>query len=137
MDIRAYTGNQILIGTFVGGPLAAIYYLKKNFDAMGRVDYARKTIQYGALIIVIMLALVPFLPTFIPGVAYAIAYAAAAKAIYEQHHKIALKDGPRYSHWNVAGVAILSIIAFVIILIPVVFIFDALGVLPMEEASSV
>lgn len=127
MDSRAYTQGQIFLGTFLGGPLAAIYFIKKNFDAMGDAKQSKQTIIIGLSLVAALLAILPFLPDFIPSVAYAAGYAAAAQAIYIQK-QATLKDSPRYSHWNVALVALLSIVAFVAIIIPMIYVYYALGI---------
>ncbi|OFW88265.1 MAG: hypothetical protein A3J37_06840 [Alphaproteobacteria bacterium RIFCSPHIGHO2_12_FULL_45_9] len=134
MEKLAYTKFQILIGTFLGGPLAGIYFIKKNFDAMGDTAQAKKTVIIGLSLVAALLALLPVMPEFIPGVVYAIAYASAAQAIYIQK-QISLKDTPRYSHWNVTLVVVISILVFVAIILPLIYVYDMLGFLPDEELT--
>lgn len=131
MEKLAYTKFQILIGTFLGGPLAGIYFIKKNFDAMGDTAQAKKTVIIGLSLVAALLALLPVMPEFIPGVVYAIAYASTAQAIYIQK-QISLKDNPRYSHWNVTLVVVISILVFVAIILPLIYLYDMLGFLPDE-----
>lgn len=129
MEKFAYTKGQILLGTFIGGPLAAIYFLKKNFDAMGDANQSQKTVKIGLILLVFLLVILPLLPEAIPSVAYSVAYAAATHTIYAHHQQTFLKNHPRFSHWNTAGVAIAAIIIFMSILFPLVYLYYELGIL--------
>jgi hypothetical protein len=44
---KIYSPNQVGLGTFFGGPLAAVYFLKKNFDAVDNSATAEKTVIIG------------------------------------------------------------------------------------------
>jgi hypothetical protein len=128
VEQKAYTRGQIIIGTFIGGPFAAMYFLKKNFDLQGDKESSKKTIIVGLSIVAILLAAVPVLPESIPSFVYGVAYTAIAQAVYEQKQK-SLKDTPRYSHWNVAGVTVLSIVMFLILAIPLILIYSNMGLI--------
>lgn len=132
----AYTKNQVFWGTFFGGPIAAVYFLKKNFDAMGNGALSQKTVKLGAQIIFLFALAVPFLPDAIPSVAYSIAYSFVARMIYEQH-QTSLQNAPRYSHWNVVGYALLWMVAIMAVIIPVAMIYDFLGWIDLSAAPPV
>lgn len=128
MDQQAYTKNQILWGTFLGGPLAAVYMLKKNFDVMNDIDQSQKTTKFGLLFVLALIAIVPVLPQFIPGVAYAIGYTVAAQQFYVQK-QISLKDNPRFSNWKVLGVSLASLAIFIAVGLPLVYLYYTLGII--------
>lgn len=129
MDKLAYTRGQILFGTLLGGPLAGVYFIKKNFDAMDDADLSKKTTVIGLSLVAALFIVLPFLPEFIPGIAYAIAYAATAQSVYVQKQQVILKENPRYPHWNVAAVVALSLIAFIAICFPLIYVYYELGIL--------
>ncbi|MGX9417354.1 hypothetical protein ACXJY6_05145 [Vibrio sp. RC27] len=58
---KVYSPMQISIGTYLGGPLAAIYFLKVNFDTLGKKQFSNRTLFYGSLIVLCLILLVPFL----------------------------------------------------------------------------
>lgn len=126
MDNPAYTRHQIMLGSFVGGPFAAIYFLKKNFDAMGDTAQSKKTVIIGLCLVVALLAIMAA-PLPIPRVVYPVAYAALAQAIYMQK-QISLKDTPSFSNKNVAIIAAISFIAFAAILLILVYVAYAFGI---------
>jgi hypothetical protein len=128
MEKLAYTKNQITWGTFLGGPLAAVYLLKKNFDVMSATEDSQKTMRFGLLFVVVLMALVPILPQFIPSVVYALGYTFAAQSIYVQK-QMSLKDNPRFSNWNVLGVALASLAIFIAIGVPLVYFYYAVGII--------
>ena len=125
---QAYSKNQVTLGTFFGGPLAATYMLKKNFDVMGDATHSQKTIKYGLIFTLALILISPMLPSSIPGVVYGMAYTMAARSFYIQKQET-LKDTPRFSNWNVAGVALLSLLAFLAVGLPIVYLYYATGIL--------
>lgn len=127
----AYSKGQVFWGTILGGPIAAVYFLKKNFDAMGNRELSQKTITLGSLIVLLLVLVLPFLPDFIPSVAYSIAYGFTARMIYEQQ-QTSLKDVQTYSNWNVVGYALLWMIVIVALIIPVAMLYDHLGLINLS-----
>lgn len=128
MNKLAYTKNQITWGTFLGGPLAPVYLLKKNFDAMNDAEQSQKTVRYGLIFVLALIAIAPLLPEFIPSIVYAISYTFAAQNFYVQK-QTSLKDNPRFSNWNVLGVALVSLVTFIAIGLPIVYLYYAVGIL--------
>ncbi|HAJ89760.1 MAG TPA: hypothetical protein DCM27_01910 [Rhodospirillaceae bacterium] len=131
MENRAYTKNQVALGTFFGGPFAAIYMLKKNFDVMGDMTQSQKTIKFGLMLTFAFVLIVPFLPEFIPSVVYGVAYTLGAQSFYVQN-QASLKDNPRFSNWNVTGLAVISLIAIFIVILLVIGFYDISGIMPLE-----
>ena len=131
-SLKLYTPLQIRFRSFLGGPIAAIYYLKENFSVLGNSAEARKTVFWGVAIVVGMMISIPFLPDRFPHYVIPLAYAYAAGAVAEkwQLGKQAIVDSGKYqfqSNWRVCGLALLLMIAFIGILFVEIFCLVQLG----------
>jgi hypothetical protein len=62
---KIYNLNQIIYGSLVGGPIAAAYYVGKNFQLMGNRKAQKNVIAIG-LITAMILSLVALLPFELP-----------------------------------------------------------------------
>lgn len=114
---RYFSPNQIYVGTFLGGPVAAIWYLARNFSAFGQDEAVRSTWLYGALFTLVFVEVLLFLPDDIPSVAYSAFYTGIAAFLLEKYQaknlKAAAEDAQalKESNWKVAGIAVVGIIA--------------------------
>src|SRR5450631_1834946 len=107
-----YTPLQIRAGSFLGGPIAAVYFLRKNFRVLDKVPEARTTLVWGVAFVVGLLVLVPVLPDHFPNYVIPLFYSFAAGSMAEkwQLQKQAIVDSGRYqfqSNWRVFGLALL------------------------------
>lgn len=130
--------NQIALGSFWGGPIAAVYYLRQNYLAMGKGEYAQKTLTYGMLLIVSLLGLLPFLPEQFPNMLLPLMYSVCAKqvAITTQLEKKNIEESEEYtfeSNWNIFGVGILTLLLFCALALMVIFMLESLGLLILVE----
>ena len=124
---------QIAGGSFWGGPIATVYYLRKNYLATGNKELAQKALLYGTLFIIFMLGLIPFLPEKFPSIALHLAYCLAARQIAKttQLKKEQIEGSEEYtfeSNWKIFGVGILTMLIFLILAIAVLFVLDAAGI---------
>ena len=118
---------QIAIVSFWGGPIATVYYLRKNYLATGNKELAQKALLYGTLFIIFMLGLLPFLPEKFPNTALPLANCLAARMIAEttQLKKEQIEGSEEYtfeSNWKIFGVGILTMSIFSILLFTVLFV---------------
>jgi hypothetical protein len=109
--IPLYSPIQVGVSAFVGGPFGAVFTLWKNFRALGNERAATHTLIGGAVFIVAVLAVVPFLPDKFPNSPIPIAYTVAAIVIARQYQltKQAIRESEQYqfrSNWNVFGISI-------------------------------
>ncbi|MFA7275416.1 MAG: hypothetical protein WC043_01280 [Pseudobdellovibrionaceae bacterium] len=123
---KSYSKNQVSAAAFFFGPLAALYCLKKNFDAMGEPEQAQKMVRYGTLLTLTFILIAPFLPSAIPPAVYAAAYAAVAMTFYQQK-QTSLNDASRFSNWNVVGYGFLWLAIFVVLLLATAMLYIELG----------
>ncbi len=66
IDNKVYSPVQAALGAFLGGPVASVFFLLKNFDVTNNQEAIKKTKVIGAIIIVLFLLILPFLPENFP-----------------------------------------------------------------------
>lgn len=124
---------QIALGSVWGGPLAAVYFLRKNYIAIGNEDYAQKSLVLGIIFVALLVGVLPFLPENFPRIALPLAYSLGARAISEatQLKKDQIKSSAEYefeSNWKIFGIGAITLIMGLVIIILSVFVFDAIGI---------
>jgi hypothetical protein len=133
-NAKLYTPAQIRFGSFLGGPIAAAYLLRENFLVLDRGPEARTTVVWGVVFVAGLMALLPFLPTRFPNLIVPLLYSFAAGSVADkwQLQKQAIVDSGKYqiqSNWRVFGMALLSMIAFMLIVVLGIFCLAALGLM--------
>jgi hypothetical protein len=129
---RLYTPLQVRLGSFLGGPIASVYFLRENFRILGKASEARATLIWGSAFVICLWASLPFLPTRLPNYVVPLAYSYAAGSITNkwQLQKQAIVDSGTYqvqSSWRVFGLALLFASAFLVVGAVVYLCFVALG----------
>jgi hypothetical protein len=112
-----YSPNQVGAGSFVGGPFAVVYLLWANFRALGEAGRARATFFWGAIFVVVIFLIVPFLPEKFPNMVIPVAYTVVARLVADRHQmsKQAIAASGRHefqSSWKVLGLSIALLAAF-------------------------
>jgi hypothetical protein len=118
--IQIYSPTQVATASFLGGPFATIFVLKKNFDAFGDRAHSKQTLLWGALFIVLLLVVLPILPDKFPNMVIPIAYTVTARELAKKYQmtKQAISESEQFgfrSNWNVLGISIGFFIAFLVI----------------------
>jgi hypothetical protein len=116
--ISIYSPKQVLTGSLLGGPIAAVYFLRRNFQALGNPDAARRTLWWGIVFNIAVTAAMPFLPDRFPNYVLPLAYSWAAHGIAasKQLSKETIASSPEFSfqsNWRVVGLAIVFLVATV------------------------
>jgi hypothetical protein len=129
---RLYTPLQIRAGSFLGGPIASVFFLRENFRVLGKVSEARTTLVWGIVLVVCLLAVVPFIPGHFPNYVIPLTYSIAAGSVAEkwQLPKQAIVDSGKYqfqSSWRVFGLSLLFLLAFLVVCVVEYFCLVALG----------
>jgi hypothetical protein len=133
---KLFTPLQIRAGTFFGGPIAAVYFLRENFRVLGRLQEVRATHIWGAAFVVGLMLLLPFMPEHFPNyvIPLAYSYAAGAVATKWQLQKEAIVESGTYqrqSNWRVLGLALLFLIAFALLIVIEIFCLNSIGIIKM------
>ncbi|MBV9222231.1 MAG: hypothetical protein JO366_21270 [Methylobacteriaceae bacterium] len=109
--MKVYSPAQVSFSSFLGGPGAMVYVLKKNFDVLGNQKAARAILIWGSLFTISLVLISPFLPERFPTYALPLAYCFAARAIAERYQlkKEAIQSSDRFafqSNWKVFGLSL-------------------------------
>ena len=133
---KMYSPNQISLGTYLGGPFAAIYFLKRNFDALNKEDLSKKTMQIGILFSIIILAIMPFIPESTPNILIPMLYLIPVIMVVGKHQmkKEEIIESSEYdfqSNWNVFGMSIIWLLAFLVAGIILLLVLESAGVISL------
>lgn len=128
---KIYSDKQVLLGTFLGGPLAAGYYIAENFKAFGDADTAKKTWFFTVGITLLIFCGIALIPNDLPFPKQIIplAYTFAAHSFVKGY------QGPRLSaHMQAGGqqfgwgrtvlVGIVGLLTVFLIVLIGIFLFD-------------
>jgi uncharacterized membrane protein len=118
--ILVYSPTQVACGT-IGGPVGLIYFLMSNFEALEQKERKKNTLLAGIAFIVVLIALVPFLPENFPNISFTIAYIIIAHQVAEKYQmtKADIMNSGQYdfhSNWRVLGIGLLCMLASVVII---------------------
>ena len=132
--IRVYSSNQVAAGSFLGGPIATVYFLKSNFDLLRRKQASLYTIISGSLFVVVLLGVLPFLSKHFPMYLVSIVYVVTGKQVAEmaQLRRSQIESNPSLdfvSNWKVILIALLSMIAFIVIEYALIIILNYFGLI--------
>ena len=83
-QIAIYSPIQVFAGAFLGGPIAAVYLLWENFKALGKELLARQTIIWGSVLVLAIVASLPFLPENLPNAILPAIFGGVAMVIASQ-----------------------------------------------------
>ena len=112
---KVFSPAQGSLGSFLGGPLAGIYFVAMNFLALGAMKRAWLTAIWGIAITAATLLCVNLLPYRVVGYSINTAYAVAAWLIigrtqFTKPQIVASKTLTFHSNWRVTGVALLGLL---------------------------
>jgi hypothetical protein len=132
--IALYSPMQASTGALLGGPVGLIYFLYRNFEALGKKSEARTALILGAVLIVALWVILPFLPQKMSGIPFTVAYMVTARQVVEKYQltKQAIASSAQYtfkSNWNVFGMGLLCLLGSAVFIIGPYMVLYALGVL--------
>ncbi len=133
---KLYSPNQIGGGSFLGGPFAAVYFVWANFRALGEQGRAAGAMLWGVVFVLVILAVLPFLPEKFPNIVIPAIYSVGARLLAENYQlkKQAIADSDQYdfqSSWKVVGLALLFLAAFFIVAMIWLFALDYFHVITL------
>ena len=133
---KVYTPIQIVLGIFLGGPFAAIYFLKSNFDILGKEDFSKRTLQIGLVFSLVILVALPFLPDATPNSVISVLYLIPVILTVQKYQltKEEIANSEEYSFqssWKVFGMSVVWVLAFVIVSILVTFALETAGIVSL------
>ncbi|MDO6708379.1 hypothetical protein [Photobacterium sp. 1_MG-2023] len=131
-----FSPGQVAAGTFIGGPLAAIFLLKKNFEAIDAQKSAKNIVSLGCLLVVLFSFIVVLLPENFPGLIVPILMTIAAYHYTKNHFPLKedIQNSETYqlqSGWFVFGISIGMLIAHFVLLYLIVALLDTMGMISL------
>jgi hypothetical protein len=122
-----FSPSQGLLGTFLGGPLAGVYFLRANYLAKGEAKRATLTTVWGIVLSLALLCAIPFLPERLPSPVIPLAYTLTVRAIIEklQFTKAQIASSNTFtfaSNGKVAGITAIAFLIFCSALVVEVFL---------------
>jgi hypothetical protein len=111
-----YSPRQIFFASFMGSPVAAAWFIHRNFIALDHESHSLRTLWLGLAATVALLAAGLYLPKHFPNMVLPIAYSFAIyqyslflfKTPYNEH---VTGGGRKGSWWMVIGVSMLTVLA--------------------------
>lgn len=128
---KLYSNREITIATFFGGPMAAGYLMKKNFQVMGDSDMAGKSLLIGIISSIIIFGVLYSLPEpvmdKIPQPLIPAIYTAIISLIVNKLQGPFIKEhkengGLYHSGWKAAGVGSISMLILIVGIVIVAFL---------------
>lgn len=116
---RYYSQRAITIATYFGGPLAAGYLIKKNYETLEQPDNARKSLLIGIVSTILIFAGIFSIPEEIidkiPNALIPLIYTGIIYLIVERVQGESLKNhkesgGEFYSGWKAAGIGAIAML---------------------------
>jgi hypothetical protein len=120
-----FSPRQIALAAFIGTPLAACLFFRRNYLALGDELRAARALWVGLAATVVVFAIASVLPEGFPNALLPILYTAAAdlyaSAQFRTRYDKYLADGGRKgSWWIVVGVSLLALLVIIGVLFAVV-----------------
>lgn len=111
---RFYTIQQVLLGVFLGGPLAGFFMMRRNYIAMGEEDKASVLGFWGFISIFPLVFILLLLPENVPAVAVQIVLCTAFSSAVNRSQQVgiqAMQDtgwARRFTYWRAVGSALVA-----------------------------
>lgn len=134
---KLYSPMQVSIATYLGGPLAAIYFLKVNFDALGKKEFANKTLFFGSLIAIVLISVIPIITQYASSSIIPLFYLFPVMYVVHKYQmsKMDIIESKEYefrSNWTVCGMAILWMVTYLILAVIVLQVLQSVGIVQSE-----
>ena len=119
---RVYSPGQAAAGSFLGGPLVSIIFLRHNFKVLGNTEGENRTLLFGAIVMLAFIGALPFLPDKFPNMAIPLATIIATRSIVAKYQftKQDIIESPAMalqSNWRVFWLGLVcAVITFVAIM---------------------
>jgi hypothetical protein len=131
---KIYSPNQALAAAFLGGPMAMVYVLWKNFQTLENPHGMHQILFWGSIFVIVLMLFSPLLPNSWLDFVIPFAYPFAAWSLAEsfQMKKQAIADSQTYafqSAWNVIAVSMVFLVAMIVVAFTWFFVLVAAGLM--------
>jgi hypothetical protein len=116
---KIYSPNQVLAASFLGGPMAMVYVLWKNFQTLENPHGMQQILLWGSIFIIALMLFSPLLPNSLLDYVIPFAYPLAAWSLAEnfQMSKQAIADSQTYEFQTIGNVIAVSILFLLVMLV--------------------
>ncbi len=128
---KLYSSRFVRIGSFIGGPLAAGYFIAENYKSFGQTDNARKTWIVTILFTIVLFGLIFLVPAMsnTPNYIIPILYSAVAAYLVDQKQGNLIKNhmansGTMFSFWRVLLISLIGLAATFAIIFLIILLTD-------------
>jgi hypothetical protein len=131
---KVYSPIQVLAASFLGGPMAMVYVLWKNFETLDNPHGMHQILFWGSIFIIALMLFSPLLPNSWLDYVIPFAYPLAAWSLAEsfQMSKQAIADSQTYefqSVSNVIAVSVVFLVAMIVVSFGWFFVLVAVGLI--------
>lgn len=140
-SIPYYTPSQIMGASFLGSPLAACWFISRNFLYLEDEVSKKKWIYFGILASIGLLIVVYFLPEKFPNniipLAYTMGFFQFAKQLdvkISERRKL-LPESQKGSTWKVVGVSLLFLVVIVLVFMGAYMLFQPESTVEVPSAT--
>jgi hypothetical protein len=118
--VDVFSPRQIFLGSYLGGPVAALYYLKSNYRVLNNTVAEKSVLFAGGIFIALLTVSLLNIPDNFPRLAIPLFYSGIALLISEnlQINKKTEATSKKYrfcSSWRVTKIAIVSLVGYLIV----------------------
>ena len=119
---------------FLGGPMAMVYVLWKNFQTLENPHGMHQILFWGSIFIIVLMLFSPLLPNSWLDFVIPFAYPLAAWSLAESYQmtKQAIADSQTYefqSAWNVIAVSVVFLVAMIVVAFTWFMVLVAVGLI--------
>jgi hypothetical protein len=137
----AYTPRQVYVAAFLGTPLAAAWFVRKNFLLAGAPARASTAMWRGIVLTTAVFVLAYFLPERTPNILLPLAYSVLiyiyAQSVFDKPVKLHLESGGRRgSWWEVIGIGIATMALVVILAFAVIYLLATIGIVTVDASDA-
>jgi hypothetical protein len=125
---KIYSPNQVLAVSFLGGPMAMIYALWRNFHSLQDSHGMQQILFWGSIFIIALMLFAPLMTSVWPDYVLPFVYPLAAWWLAEQHQmtRQAIATSQDYEFQTVSNVIAVSIIFLIAMMMTAAIWFSAL-----------
>jgi hypothetical protein len=128
---KVYKRRAIRLGTFLGGPLAAGYFIAENFKVFGEHDRAKKTWIYTILATVIIFGGVFLIPEEVtpPGPIIPLIYTGIASYLVQHFQGQNIEEhistgGEFFSWWRTIGIGLIGLVVILTVVFAILLMTE-------------
>ena len=125
------------MASVLGGPLAAVYVINKNFQTLENRQRASASFHWGMAYLTLTLILMPLLPEDAPSALFPLMSAVVVHQVvtkYQLTRQDILQSDvyERHSNWHVVGMCFIAALVFVLVILLWLSLLTALGIVSKD-----